>query len=156
MTSFIYDLLFIVVMDDIEQGLGCVHTDIKDLQQLQLERNRIKVVCCDVVLSCCNRIVNISLQCLNCWMPSCYIEQDNNIVYNIMVGHRPCYWLINAAIGWLFVPINSFVTIILFIGLYDMWCYGYYIVVLLPFITNAIQLLLKVFTPSKHRLDVHA
>jgi len=44
MISFIYDLLFIVVMDDIEQGLGRVHTDIKDLQQLQLERNRIKVV----------------------------------------------------------------------------------------------------------------
>jgi len=41
--------LLLAVMDDIEQGLSHVHSDIKDLQQLQLERNTIKVVCCDSV-----------------------------------------------------------------------------------------------------------
>ena len=38
------------MMDDIAQGLSQVHSDSKDLQQLQLDKNKIQVITCGIVL----------------------------------------------------------------------------------------------------------
>jgi len=44
-----FTLSFLVVIKDIEKGLGQVDSDTKDLQQLQLDSNKLKVIiCCNI------------------------------------------------------------------------------------------------------------
>ena len=51
--AIVFLVFSIAILDDIEQGFGQVHSDSKNLKQLQLEQTRIKVFSCTITKLYC-------------------------------------------------------------------------------------------------------